>query len=253
MTNRIFRTVRKAVASIAFATWGCAALADPAPLVAVADEWPPFSGAALPGEGMSLDVIASVLTAADIPVTTQVVPWARIMGDADIGQFDIIGSLFADPEMATYLHYSDPFYVTAVQLVQRVGTGHRFTSVPDLRPYRIAVGDGFLYEDEFDRADYLEKEVVTTTLQALRMVAAGRVDLTLDSVDVVRHAVTVEDPTLADQLSIAPGVLARQGIHMAIRRDIDGSAEIVAAFNKTLAEMRADGRLARVLARHTMR
>ncbi|WP_415922759.1 substrate-binding periplasmic protein [Tateyamaria sp. SN6-1] len=237
---------------LSVSAWIGTAAAQDAPLVAVADESPPFSGAALPGQGMSLDVIRTVLTEAGHPVETRVVPWARIMGDIKIGRFQIIGSLFRDPELEDALLYADPFYVTDIQLVQRRGAGHSFTTVEALRPFAIAVGDGFLYEDEFDHADYLKKIVVTTTLQAIRMVAVGRADLTLDSVDVIRHAITHQDPSLRTQVSFAPGVLQQQSIHMAIRRDVEGAAQIVADFNATLAAMRADGRLDRLLERHVL-
>lgn len=226
------------------------ATAAPRTLTVVADDWPPFSGHGLPDGGLSLDVIAQVLRRAGYQVETSVVPWARIMDGARSGEFDIVGSLFKDPDIASYMTYGDPFYTTQVQLVQRMGGSHAFTTVEALRPYSIAVGDGFVYEDSFDRADYLDKVVVTTTLQAVQMVAFGRVDLTLDSVDVVRHAIETEAPDLADAVEFAPGVLAEQGIHMAVRSDLDGSAEIVADFNAALAEMRADGTLAALVDKH---
>ena len=219
-------------------------------LTVVADEWPPFSGAALPNGGMSLDVISAVLRRAGYRVETRVVPWARIMDGARSGQFDIVGSLFADDALAQFLTYGAPFYSTQVRLVQPAGGHHTFTTVEALRPYSIAVGDGFLYEDRFDRADDLDKVVVTTTLQAVQMVAHGRVDLTLDSVDVISHILSVDAPDLADRVAFAPGVLAVQDLHMAVRTDMEGSARIVADFNTTLADMRADGSLDALLSRH---
>ncbi|WP_415403292.1 substrate-binding periplasmic protein [Tateyamaria sp. SN3-11] len=242
---RFFLTLVFAVATI------CAgAQAQDRTLTVVADEWPPFSGDALPDGGMSLDVIATVLRRAGYTVETRVVPWARIMDGARNGQFDIVGSLFADAELAQFLSYGDPFYTTEVQLVQPVGGTHRFTAVEDLRPYSIAVGDGFLYQDEFDSARYLNKVVVTTTMQAVQMVAHGRVDLTLDSVDVVRHIITQLDPSLAERVTFAPGILASQGLHMAVRTDLEDSAQIVADFNETLAKMQADGSLDVLLSKH---
>lgn len=229
---------------------GGSAIAEQRVLTVVADEWPPFSGAALPNKGMSLDVISSVLRRAGYRVETQVVPWARIIDGARTGQIDVVGSLFADAEQATYLHYAEPFYTTRIQLVRPKGSDAAFTQVQDLRPYAFAVGDGFLYEPEFDRAEYLNKQVVTTTLQAMQMVAFGRADLTLDSVDVVRFAMQYDDPTLAARVEIAPGVMAEQGIHMGVRRSLENSADIVADFNATLAEMRQDGSLRALLAVH---
>lgn len=241
----------------AFVTALCIALAqigeaEPRSLTAVADEWPPFSGSALPNNGKSLDIIQAVLQRAGYAVETQVVPWARIMEGAQIGQYDVIGSLFFDAALTDHLVYSDPYLFTDVQLVRRRGDTHRFTSVAALRGLSIAVGDGFLYEEEFDKATYLDKVVVTTTLQGLRMVAFGRVELTLDSVDVVNHALRVEDPALAERIEIAPGVLATQGIHMAVRSDLPDSAQIVADFNAALAEMTQDGSLDRLIRLHVL-
>ncbi|WP_299627246.1 transporter substrate-binding domain-containing protein [uncultured Tateyamaria sp.] len=224
--------------------------AEPRALKVVADEWPPFSGAALPNQGMSLDVISTVLRRAGYTVETQVMPWARIIASAKTDTVDIVGSLFADTEQATYLNYANPFHTTRIQLVRRLGSDITFRDVPSLQPYSFAVGDGFLYEPEFDRADYLQKQTVTTTLQAMQMVAFGRVDLTLDSVDVVNFAMQNEDPRLQERVEIAPGVMAHQGIHMAVRRTLDGNEQIVADFNATLAQMQSDGSLDALLAVH---
>ncbi|MEM8655306.1 MAG: transporter substrate-binding domain-containing protein [Pseudomonadota bacterium] len=227
--------------------------ADKPTLHVVADEWPPFSGAALPDQGLSLHVISAVFERAGYPVKTDVLPWARIMDGARRSEFDVIGSLFFDPELTEFLSYADPFYATQVQLVERRGGGHSFTTVSALRPFSIAVGDGFLYEDEFDRADYLNKITVTTTLQALRMVAFGRADLTLDSVDVVNHAIHTIDPALADQLEIVPGVMTSQNIHMAMRKDHPQLDTALADFNTALRAMKADGTLEALLAQHVAR
>ena len=107
-----------------------------------------------------------------------------------------------------------------------------------------------MYEDSFDRADYLNKVAVTTAAQAVSMVAYGRADLTLDSVDVIEHIISVDDPALSERVAFAPGILASQKLHMAVRTDMEGSAQIVEDFNRVLAEMQADGSLRALLSRH---
>jgi polar amino acid transport system substrate-binding protein len=236
-------------ALLSFSTAFCAQ-ADSTRITVVADEWPPFSGAALPDKGMSLDVISAVLEQAGYEVDTRVVPWARIMEGAESGDYDVIGSLFYDKALESHLTYAEPFFHTDVQLVRRTGSAHEFTTIDALKGYSIAVGDGFLYAPDFDHASGLNKLVVTTTLQGLRMVAFDRADLTLDSVDVVKHAMQVEDPSLSDKIEVAPGVLASQGIHMAVRTDMPQSAQLVAAFNRTLEQMKQDGTLAALLDKH---
>ncbi len=217
----------------------------------VADEWPPFSGENLPNRGMSLDVISTILRRAGYEVETQVLPWARIMDGARKGDHDIVGSLFADPEIETFMTYGKPFYQTEIHFVQGAGRDIAISDLDSLRPYSIAVGDGFLYEQNFDQADYLNKIVVTTALQGLQMVAYGRADLTLDSVDVLRYAIRADDPSISDRVEILPHVLTTHGIHMAVRNDLPGKDQLVAAFNRVLSEMQEDGSLAELLQKHT--
>ncbi|KIC51024.1 transporter substrate-binding domain-containing protein [Tateyamaria sp. ANG-S1] len=216
----------------------------------VADEWPPFSGANLPQQGLSLHVITAVFEHAGYNVSSDVLPWARIMDGVQRNEFDVVGSLFFDPDLTDVLQYSRPFYATDVRLVQRVGDEHSYTSVADLAPYSIAVGDGLLYEDEFDSADYLNKITVTTTLQALQMVAFGRAELTLDSVDVVNYAMGTLEPSLAEQLEFVPGVMTSQEVHMAMRKDFPNRDQILADFSASLLAMQSDGTLAEILSEH---
>lgn len=129
------------------------AVAQQEKLTIFADEWPPFSGESLPNKGISLDVIATVLTQAGYDVETSVLPWARIMEMATANQIDIVGSLFFDPVMTEYVTYAEPFFSTDVRLVQQTGADHAYTSVKDLTPFSIAVGTRFLYQPEFDKAD----------------------------------------------------------------------------------------------------
>lgn len=219
-------------------------------ITVVADDWPPFSGDKLHNKGISLDVITAVLSRAGYDVRAEILPWARIMDGARNGEHDIIGSLFYDAELEKFMTYGDPYFETEVRFVQRKGGKHRFTTLDDLRPHSIAVGDGFLYADEFDRADYLNKMVVGTALQGVRMVAYDRADLTLDSVEVILHTIKTEDPGLEQRVEFVPGRLAVREVRMAVRNNMPGKNKLVADFNRTLKEMREDGSLNILLAGH---
>lgn len=216
----------------------------------VADEWAPFGGAELPGGGISLDVISTVLSRAGYQVTTEILPWERALEGVKTGTYDVIGNLFLDPGLQTSLSYSSPFYETEVRFLQHRGAGLTFTDLDSLRPYTIAVGAGYLYEDSFDNADFLKKRTVTTVAQGVRMVANERVDLTLDSVDVLNHIIRKEDPALADLVEYLPSELTVQAIHMGVRKDLPKRDELIVDFNRVLAEMKSDGSLDQLLEKH---
>jgi len=219
-------------------------------LTVVADEWPPFSGEFLPNNGLSLDVITAVLERAGYSVDVAVIPWARIMAGAREGAYDVVGSLFFTDDMTEFVTYSEAYYTTDVKFVRKIGGAATFAGLDDLLPYSIAVGDGFLYAEDFDGADHLNKITVTTTLQCVRMVAHGRADLTLDSQEVVLHALNHEDPSLGDLVEFLPNPLASRGIHMAVRNDLPDRDTVIADFNRALSEMRSDGSYHAIVTRH---
>lgn len=216
----------------------------------VADPWAPFGGEDLPNGGISLDVISTVLTQAGYQVETAIVPWERALAGARAGTFDVVGNLFYLEELEEYLAYGSPFYESEVRFLRRVGTSHSFHDLESLRRYSIAVGAGYFYEDAFDRADFLNKTIVTTVVQGVRMVASGRVDLTLDSVDVLNYVIAKEAPELADQVEVMPMALATRAIHMAIRKDHPVQAQIRRDFNRVLSQMQKDGSLDELLDKH---
>ena len=219
-------------------------------LSVVADEWPPFSGENLPEQGISIDVIRTVLARAGYESSSEILPWGRIMSGAQTGEYDIVGSLFFDPELNSVIAYSDPFFTTEIRFVRATGSSATYSDLPSLAPYSIAVGIGFLYEDEFDRDESLRKVDVTTTLQGLRMVASGRVDLTLDSEHVVQYSIENEDPNLRDRLEFVGPAIATRNIHMGVSRSLPNYEQIIADFNRALAEMREDGALDALLKKH---
>jgi len=226
--------------------------ADPAgELVRLAvDPWAPFGGETLPGGGLSPDIISTVLERAGYRVESYIVPWARALDGVKTGDYDLLGSLFFDAELETFLSFSVPYHETDIRFIKRVDSPFAFSSIQALEGLTIAVGDGYLYEEAFDNASELDKHVVTTVLQGLRMVAGGRVDLTLDSVDVLDHLLHVEDPSLAARLEYVPGTLARRGVRFAIRDDFPGKDRLLEAFERELLALQADGALETLRTRH---
>ena len=243
----IARSLR-ALAAIFLASTSLAAQAET--LIVVADEWPPFSGENLPNKGLSLDIITTALERAGYDVETRILPWARIISGVKSFEHDIVGSLFYDRELEQFLRYGDAYYQTEIKFVQRQGGEINYSSLDDLRPYSIVVGDGFLYEEKFDRSDDLNKIVVTTALQGVQMVAHGRADLTLDSVEVINYAKKVQDRALADLVEFLSKPLAARELRFAIRNDLPKGERLVFDFNQSIREMRADGSLARLIDRH---
>lgn len=70
------------------------------------------------------------------------------------------------------------------------------------------------------------------------------------SEDVVNYALTKQAPELADRGELIPFDLAQHDVHMAVRKDLPDHTKVVSDVNRVLAEMRADGSLDALIAKH---
>ncbi len=114
---------------VAFLAFSANPAAASEPLTLVADEWPPFSGSELPGQGLSMDVTRAVLERAGYDVKTAILPWARVMNGARTGEYDIITSLPPSDDLEELLNHSEPFYSTEVKFIQQKGGDIAFRGI----------------------------------------------------------------------------------------------------------------------------
>ena len=59
-----------------------------------------------------------------------------------------------------------------------------------------------------------------------------------------------EDPGLTERVEFIANPLAKREVRMAVRNNLPGKKKLIADFNRTLQEMRADGSLEALLVHH---
>eukprot|EP00494_Astrolonche_serrata_P006718 UN06743 len=70
-----------------------------------------------------------------------------------------MGAYYNDDRAKTY-HMSDPFYQIKLGLIARRDVGiQQYNNLQELAPYRIGVSRGYANSEEFDAADFLNKDV----------------------------------------------------------------------------------------------
>lgn len=220
------------------------------PLRLVADTWPPFTDARLPNNGLASDLVNTALQRAGYTSEYNEVPWARALRGLQAGDYDVLLSAWYDAQRTQYGLYSEAYLVNRIRFLQRKGADIHFERLEDLRPYSIATVRGYAYQTEFDQDARLHKIPVMGFAMGARMLAAGRVQLTLEDELVARHYLKRELHELQGQLEFLPKPLSENGLHIVVRRSHPQYRQIVAAFNRAMREMRGDGSYAQIFQRH---
>ncbi|GGE47139.1 ABC transporter [Halopseudomonas oceani] len=181
-------------------------------------EWPPYSGADLPGQGSLSELLRRALASQDTPLLIHFQPWSRAIRSATT-EPDIVGYFpryFADDQLCLY---SDSIGTSRVGLATRSDLSVSWDQLEDLRTYRIGVVRGYRNVPEFDAlvADgtLKVKEAANDQLNLLKLVY-GRLDLAVIDEQVMQHWLSHE-PLLrqnADKLTFAKQLLGEPTMHV---------------------------------------
>lgn len=206
-----------------------------------ADRWPPYADKRLPDDGVAVHLVRTALARAGYASEYVEVPWPRVLYGVRGGEYDLVVDAWYNADRETFGEFSEAYLTNRVRLLKRRGSTITFARLADLYPYRVAVVRGYSYSAEFDGDTRLQRVPVLTFANAALMLQAGRVDLTLEDEVTARHQFAGELKELSEQLEFLPVPLAEKGLHILVSRRNPKHAEIVAAFNKAVQEMRADG------------
>lgn len=236
-------------------TWLVLMLLSP-PLLAgellrlVANPWPPFNDQSLPGKGLSGELVERALLRAGYRTSYAEVPWERAVRGLRRGDYDVLINAWYNEERTGFGHFSQPYLVNRLRLLQRKGSAIRFTRLADLYPHSIAVSRGYAYSREFDHDSRLLKVGVAGFANAARMLYAGRVQLVVEDERVARYHLGRELSDLGDALEFLARPLAENPLHVLVRRSNPQHRLIASRFDRAIRAMKADGSYAAILRSH---
>ncbi len=219
----------------------------------VGSEWPPYITKHDMTKGAAMDLVTRVFRRAGYNPVSRIETWPRTLEGTKIGIYDVIAAVWYTPERNKKLHYSDPYFENVIRFVKEKGTTIRFRDLSDLKGLIIGVVDNYAYGKEFDDAKGLIKVSNNHVIQNLLLLQQGRIDLTLGDQWVIRNELTRYFPTASKEFEFFGKPVSKRKLHIAVSRANPGHERIIAAFNKALKAMKADGTYAKILARHRKR
>ncbi len=208
--------------------------------VALTGAYPPFSMYDAQGElaGFDVDVARAIAERLERPLTLVATSWDGIIAGLQAGHYDaIIGSMAIKPEREKKVDFSDPYYISGAQLFVHEDLKGEIGGIEDCNGRRLGVVLGESFE-AYLREHHPEIEAVAykSTVDIFADVRGGRLAGFIS--DRLLGVYQIEQ---ADQPFIAAGPLLYEE-HMAIPVR-QGEDELLAAIDRALADMRADGTL----------
>ncbi|VVO12340.1 hypothetical protein PS858_02951 [Pseudomonas fluorescens] len=218
----------------------------------VADSWPPFSDATLVNGGLATDIVSTALARAGYASDFEQVPWARALLGVGEGRYDVLVNAWYTEERTKLGQFSGEYLLNRVRFLKRKDAPIEYNNLQQLHTYPIAVVRGYAYSPAFDEDVSLQKVPVHSFAMAVRMLAADRVKLTLEDEYVARYYLAREPAKVRNAVEFLPKPLSENSLHILVSLKHPHHEQIVAGFDREIAEMKADGSYERLMKEHGM-
>ena len=180
------------------------------------------------------------------------VPWARaLLGTIEI-EYDVLLAAYRTEEREKVLLYSNPIGRTDVILLKLKTRDIHFSSIKDLRPYRIGHIKGSKVNKEFDEAEkeYLEMDYVKDAKYNMKKLLAGRIDLAVEKKERIEQLLKTSFRDYADRFEFITPPLQKNFFYNCISKKHGSSYKLISDFNRGLRMIQEDGTLDAILERH---
>lgn len=209
--------------------------------------WEPYYGSDLPRQGFFTELVRTAFERAGHTVKVEFMPWARAMLEVKQGDREVLLGAYYTEERARTYRASESIYTDKVGLVARKDLGiDSFSSLRELSDYTIGVGRGYAVSEDFDQADYLDKEMEKSQVLNIRKLYARHIDMIAGSFASIRYLAQQQDRDLSRMVFMTPP-LKENTLHIMVSRAIPDSKQLLADFHRGLEEIRNDGTYDRIL------
>ena len=216
-------------------------------LTGVTVEWAPHYGTAMPDGGAMTVITKAAFERGGHNADVSFIAWNRALKNVEEGKDDFVMGAYYNEERAKTYFVSDPVYEIEFGMIALDSLGvETMDGLRSLEPYTIGVVLGYANTEEFDAADYLNKETARSMQLNIRKLYRDRLDMIIGAFDVVRFEAEQENMNTSRMRFLQPA-LTRNKLYLLVSRNIPDGEQIVNDFNRGLAEIREDGTLDELL------
>lgn len=214
--------------------------------------WLPYCGQFLPNYGIAPEVITEAFNRVGYKVEYHFMAWTFALEQVKKGKYDAIGTAYFTEERAQDYHFTDPYMDSPIVFFKRKEEDVGWSGdIQDLKSYRIGVVKGYANSPEFDAADYLRKIESRTEVLLLKKLLYKQTDMVV--IDQFAGYHTIGQKLIGydkHRLEHISPPLVVNPLYLMFSKNIPGFTKKAMDFNIGLNEIKKDGTLKKILAKH---
>ncbi|MBF0224328.1 MAG: transporter substrate-binding domain-containing protein [Desulfobacterales bacterium] len=213
-------------------------------------DWEPYIGQKLENNGFVSEIVHEAYKRGGYEVTDSFLPWARVVKMAEEGKVDGYYPEYYAEELKEKYIVSDPYPGGPLGFFKLKSNDVKYSTIEDLKPYRIGVVRGYVNTAAFDSADYLKKDEAVDDNANIRKLLASRIDMFVADKYVGIYLMQQSFKNDMDKVEFMDPPLEMKDLFVCIGKQIKNSQELMDVFNKGLKSMIEDGTLKTIMQKH---
>ena len=212
------------------------------------DDFSPYTMQHGERRGYVVDIVTETYQLAGYSVDVVFLPWKRALLKVEEKQLDGVIAAYVTDDRKNFLSFSEFSVDTHVLFAKLKNRPIKFTSLEDLSSYKIGVLKGSAhFEGEFYDAEYLDKQVIRSHEQALKLLMKQRFDLLVSQKVILDYTINTELPSLKGEIEyLSPNIVNMKAFHAIGKHRVD-HPELLNSFDEAFKKLKANGRYQEIL------
>lgn len=205
--------------------------------------WPPYSGSTLKGQGASVAVAKAAFKAMGYELKVSFYPWNRAVRLAKDKNSKYAGYFpeYYSADIAKEFIFSEPMGSSPLGFAELKSNPINWSSLDDLKPYRIGVVQGYVNTAEFDKMIHNKKLKSSSTISDnnnLKKLAAGRLDLAVVDRNVLKYLINTDKQLKksAHNIQLNPTLLENKNLYICFKQTQYGQ-QLARIYNQGLKKI----------------
>ena len=220
------------------------------PVVIAASDWSPYTSPDLKNGGFLTDIVTTAFRRVGYVPEVKFVPWKRGVEMTKVGEYDtLLGASYTE-ERTAYFLYPNYAWENAVFFFGQTGHGQRYTSLEGLCPATVGTFRGSFYVARLSAISCLRVEEVDSIRQNIQKLAAGRIDLFIDSKNAVDFAFQTDLSEYKDAIEPVQPAFERDMVYLVVSKQHPQAQQTLADFDRGIILIQTDGTYQQILTSH---
>ncbi len=213
-------------------------------------DWTPYVGKNLPDNGFLSKIVTTALERTGYSVEIKYMPWATILKAVENGKVDAFFPAYYSEERTVKFVVSESFFTGPLYLCKLKSNKIVYSTLEDLKPYKIGVVRGYLNTPEFDSADYLNKKKANSDKLNLVKLIKKRVDIVVVDKYAALQIVKESIPDAIGAIDFLEPPLEEKTLHLVFSRKNKNCQAIVDGFNTEIKILTEDGSVKKIIRKY---